>query len=326
MEIERIMKIAFLRLSGNLKRKSPILEILDFLSQLSNITRAYPKVEKDLILKSSTGKVFSFPVRVSPFFLRIFSSFHSVILLSATFSPYFLYQRLLGLHKIDKPVSRVSIKSFFHNIRLKTFFITGVSTAFKYRSRTLFEKISQSLIVIFKKFCKRGILVFCPSRDIERIIFDLISIHLRDNVKRERQIVGLLSTGTSKQFISNVKPLILATIGGPFSEGIDFPFLDCVCIVGIPFPPPSLKEHFRQNLLLNELQLSKRKTRYLGYVIPTINKSIHAIGRLTRPPNTSVNVFLIDQRYLRREYLKILPYWLTKDRRVLHINDLLKMV
>ena len=110
------------------------------------------------------------------------------------------------------------------------------------------------------------------------------------------------------------------------SEGIDLPILDCVCVVGVPFPPPSSKEYFKQKLLLNELQLSRRRARYLSYVFPTINKSIHAIGRLTRPPNTSVNVFLIDQRFLRREYLKILPDWLTKNRKILHVDDLLRML
>ncbi|MFD2331205.1 ATP-dependent DNA helicase [Cohnella sp. GCM10020058] len=96
-----------------------------------------------------------------------------------------------------------------------------------------------------------------------------------------------------------------AVLGGVFSEGIDLAGdrLQGVAVVGVGMPQPS----FERDLMRKHFDDAGLPGFDYAYVYPGMNKVLQAGGRLIRTENDRGVLMLIDDRYRRAPYRRLLP-------------------
>jgi DNA excision repair protein ERCC-2 len=101
------------------------------------------------------------------------------------------------------------------------------------------------------------------------------------------------------------KGVLVATAGGRFSEGADFPGrqLVGVFLVGIPFDKINAKTKLYIEFYKKKYGLEKGEL--YSYVIPAIRRASQALGRALRSSEDRAVFVLGDRRY--RNFLSLLP-------------------
>jgi DNA excision repair protein ERCC-2 len=101
------------------------------------------------------------------------------------------------------------------------------------------------------------------------------------------------------------KGVLVATAGGRFSEGADFPGrqLVGVFLVGIPFDKISAKTKLYVDFYKKKYGLEKGEL--YSYIIPAIRRASQALGRALRSSEDRAVFVLGDRRY--RNFLSLLP-------------------
>jgi DNA excision repair protein ERCC-2 len=100
--------------------------------------------------------------------------------------------------------------------------------------------------------------------------------------------------------------LLLAVLGGSFSEGVDFKgnLLSAIVVVGLPLAPPDLEVEAAIGYLETR---HPGKGRAYGYTYPAMSKVLQAMGRGIRSSTDKCAVLLLDERYLVPPYRQLLP-------------------
>lgn len=101
-------------------------------------------------------------------------------------------------------------------------------------------------------------------------------------------------------------PLVgFAVLGGVFSEGIDLvgDKLHGVAVVGVGMPQPG----FERDLMRRHFDDEGLPGFDFAYVYPGMNKVLQAGGRLIRSERDTGVLLLVDDRYLRQPYRRLLP-------------------
>jgi len=98
--------------------------------------------------------------------------------------------------------------------------------------------------------------------------------------------------------------IFFSVMGGKISEGMDFPSeeLEVVVIVGIPYPPPSARQHALQ------IYYDKKYGNGWKYAFeaPAVRKTLQAIGRLIRKESDKGVAIILDERARRfQKYVDI---------------------
>jgi len=103
--------------------------------------------------------------------------------------------------------------------------------------------------------------------------------------------------------------ILIAPMGGRFTEGTDFPGeeLEAIILVGIPFDKVTART--RKYIEYYEKLYGKEKGRYYAYVIPALRKASQAMGRALRSERDKAIIIAADTRYKR--YLELLPDYFT---------------
>jgi len=100
-----------------------------------------------------------------------------------------------------------------------------------------------------------------------------------------------------------------AVLGGAFSEGVDLPGQRLigafVATLGLPQVNP-INEKMKQVM---DGYFGKDKGYDYTYLYPGLRKVVQAAGRVIRSEEDRGAVFLIDDRYRRREVRALLPSW-----------------
>jgi len=115
-------------------------------------------------------------------------------------------------------------------------------------------------------------------------------VERREHGKREREaILRQLHEGTN---------LLMGTISGSFSEGVDFPhnILSMVMVVGLPLSPPS--REMEAMLERMEGRFGTRKANLYVQVYPAVSRVLQAAGRAIRSETDRAAIVLLDDRYL----------------------------
>ncbi len=116
--------------------------------------------------------------------------------------------------------------------------------------------------------------------------------------------------------------VLLAPMGGRFSEGADFPGRELVGVylVGIPFD----RMNTRTQLLLEfrEKEHGRERGRYLAYVVPALRRASQALGRVIRAHDEPGIFVLGDNRYARAVYFSLLPDFIRETATVVYHDDL----
>ena len=105
--------------------------------------------------------------------------------------------------------------------------------------------------------------------------------------------------------------LLMAVMGGIFSEGVDY---NGEMAIGVIVVSPSLPKFGYERQLLHRYYEEKNGTGMeYAYLYPGMNKVIQAVGRLIRSYTDKGIILLIGERFAEDEFNLLLPdYWVDK--------------
>ncbi len=237
-----------------------------------------------------------------PFLAPRFAAAHSVVLFSATLSPWHFYSDTLGM---PANTAWVDVPSPFAAKQLSVRLVTDVSTRFQQRDKSL----SPIVDLIAQQYRQQAgnYLTFFSSYDYLQKVASLFAeryphIPLWPQARRmdEREREAFLA-----RFTENSQGVGFAVLGGAFAEGIDLPGARLIgafiATLGLPQINP-----------VNE-QIMRRMEQTFGngydctYLFPGMQKVVQAAGRVIRTREDRGVVVLIDDRFARREVQQLLP-------------------
>lgn len=233
---------------------------------------------------------------------------HSVIMMSGTLTPTAMYRDILGFHE------GAALKEYRNPMPRENrlaLVVTAATTKFSKRSSVQFAKIAE--------VCSRAavaipgnVILFFPSyavmEEVHRHIHGKISKAVLkehpDLSKEDKQ--KLLDKFRSNHLAGGV---LLAVIGGSFSEGIDLPgtLLNGVIIVGLPLGQPDL---FTKELIRYYDARFGKGWDY-GYVFPAFTKALQSAGRCIRSETDRGVIVFVDERYAWDRYYACFPIDMT---------------
>ncbi len=235
---------------------------------------------------------------------KVIEEAHSVILMSGTLTPTFMYKDILGFP--EDAMQREYSNPMPAENRL-SLVVTGVTTKFSSRTPEEYKKIASACAEALNSIPGNAA-IFFPSY----LIMEKVHVHLHEKVakavfkehpnlsKEEKQ--GILSEFKRSCLTGG---LLLAVIGGSFSEGIDLPgeFLNGVIVVGLPLAQPDLYT----KALIRYYDARYKKGWDYGYVFPAFTKALQSAGRCIRSETDRGVVLFLDERYTWDRYYRCFP-------------------
>ncbi len=234
--------------------------------------------------------------------------FHAVTAMSATLDPIIFYQNVLGFN--EDRTSRLQLKSPFPNENRRIIIVPNISTRYKDRTKN-YPKIA-AIIEDVIRFKEGNYLVFFPSFDfIQNVNLFLGKVTcekilqkpgMNDNARDE--ILQTLKKGKKKR-------LLLAVMGGIFSEGVDYAG---EMAIGVIIVSPALpKITYERELLRQYYDEKLNMGMEYAYVYPGMNKVVQSVGRLIRSASDHGIIVLIGERFAGEDYNALLPdHWFEK--------------
>ncbi|NOX87908.1 MAG: DEAD/DEAH box helicase [Calditrichaeota bacterium] len=239
---------------------------------------------------------------------EIIDRFHSVIAMSATLDPMEFYRTILGFSA--ERTRFLQLDSPFPVERRKLIIVPNISTRYKDRLQSA-PKIAEVIRRIIK-IKKGNYLVFFPSFTF----MQMVNLFLHDvegekilqkpgmKEKERDEILNGLKKGKEPH-------LLLAVMGGIFSEGVDF---SGNMAIGVIVVGPALPQvNYQRELLRAYYEETYRMGEEYAYIYPGMNKVIQAVGRLIRSASDRGIVVLIGDRFVDERFNILLPeYWLRQ--------------
>jgi DNA excision repair protein ERCC-2 len=238
----------------------------------------------------------------------VFNAVHSAILMSGTLRPPEMARDTLGLAE-GRTTLRV-YQSPFPPANRPIFVAQGYSTRFGERGEALWSRVAATIAGVAQA-ARGNVAVFAPSyavlRDV-RLALDAHELGKESIVeepgwtKADRDRVLDTLEGARQR----TGAVLLAVMGGSFSEGVDFRdnLLSAILVVGLPLAPPDLE--VEAGIAHLEKRVPGRGRAY-GYTLPAMTKVLQAMGRGIRGPEDRCAVVLLDERYLGPPYRALLP-------------------
>ncbi len=239
---------------------------------------------------------------------NIIDKFHSVVAMSATLDPMDFYASVLGFP--DERMRRLQLDSPFPAEHRKLIIVPDISTRYKDRVRSApqIAEIIKNTIAM-----KPGnYLVFFPSFKY----LELVNLFLQ-NIPAEKilQKPGM-KEAQRDQILKQLRNesgshLLLAVMGGLFSEGVDF---SGKMAIGVIIIGPALPQfNYSRELLRAYYDQYNGQGMEYAYIYPGMNKVIQSVGRLIRSATDRGIVVLIGERFADEAYNILLPeYWFQK--------------
>ncbi len=233
----------------------------------------------------------------------------STIFFSATLLPVLYYKELLSGNPEDYAVYALS--PFPEENRL-LLIASDVSSRYTRRNRREYEKVADYIEVMAHG--KPGnYMVFFPSYQYLKAVEDVwqermeeeggpIDWASQDNRMKEadkERFLRLFEEQRDRSFVA------FCVMGGMFSEGIDLKEdrLIGAVIVGTGLPMVCTE----QEILKGYFDEKEKKGFDYAYQYPGMNKVMQAAGRVIRTMEDKGVILLLDDRFLREEYLAMFP-------------------
>ncbi len=120
------------------------------------------------------------------------------------------------------------------------------------------------------------------------------------------------------------KPVLgLCVLGGIFSEGID---LKGESLIGVFVVGTGIGQISRESKLISDFFEARGENGFdMTYLYPGMNRVLQAAGRVIRTESDEGVIALLDDRFLRREYLELFPKEWTDYKRV-KVSDISEQV
>jgi DNA excision repair protein ERCC-2 len=236
---------------------------------------------------------------------RQINAFHSVIAMSATLDPLPYYQKVLGF--AEDQTEMMSLDSPFSSANRKMIIIPNISTKYKDRKNN-YPKYAEIILNTVKQR-KGNYLVFFPSFEFMQNVNLFLG-----NYKGEKilQTMGMPQEDRNEilyQLKETQKPkILLAVMGGIFSEGVDF--YGDMCIGVILFSPGLPQINYERELIKEYYDKKTENGFEYAYLYPGLNKVIQSAGRLIRSAQDKGIVVLVGERFAEEQVNELLPdYW-----------------
>lgn len=233
--------------------------------------------------------------------------FHNVrrsLLMSATLHPPAMYAELLGIRRY---ICREYQSSFPPENR-QILAVGGVTTLMRKRSQLMYRAISSKISIISKSI-PGNIVAFFPSY---RLMDHVKQYYLQTETNRDILIEKREYSRNEKESIihmlsSRNNIILMAVVGGSFSEGVDFRdnIIQGVIIVGFPLNPPSLVSSYMERYLGQKYGQSNAHRMVTMY--PAVSKVLQAAGRAIRSERDRAVIVLLDDRYLMQSLQAYFP-------------------
>ncbi|MBE6049212.1 MAG: ATP-dependent DNA helicase [Clostridium sp.] len=276
-----------------------LLEVYFDISNFLNISELYDDKYTTYVQKDKNELIIAlFCIDPASKLRETMNKFRSVVLFSATLSPFEYFIRILGGNKDDY---RLKLKSPFPEENINVYLYKG-NTRYVAREKTLSEICKK--IFKFINMVKGNYLVFFPSYEYLSLAkkhieenYNYNNILFQDSIMNDNERSDFIS-----QFTEESNIVAFCVLGGLFSEGIDLPGSRLIgtVIVGIGYPKISLEG----NLIKSYFKEDGEK---VAYIYPGMNKVMQAGGRVIRSESDKGNILLIDDRYLNKQYYELLP-------------------
>ncbi|WP_026576348.1 ATP-dependent DNA helicase [Bacillus sp. UNC438CL73TsuS30] len=297
---EKAAEQALLRSVASQTLLEAYFKVLNFLKIVDLIDEHYviygEKNRNDLTVKL-------FCIDPSKLLNQMGKGFRSKIFFSATLSPMAYYQDILGGLVGDYCLLLPSPFS----VEQVDVFIKPLSTRFRDRDRT-----NEAIVSILQSLIKKrpgNYLIFFPSYQYMLAVYERfkeINVETK-NLLQETGMSEVEREAFLKAFQPNQpEPLIgFAVLGGIFSEGVDLKGdrLNGVVVVGVGLPQLC----FERNLMKDHFAKNEKNGYEYAYVFPGMNKVLQAGGRLIRSEEDHGTIVLVDDRFLKHQYQKLLP-------------------
>ena len=249
---------------------------------------------------------------------NIIDKFHSVIAMSATLDPINYYKDVLGFPEYRTDI--MELDSPFSSSKRKVIIIPSIDTRYKKRSEN-YQKIAE-IINRSIQMKKVNYIVFFPGFDF------LQNVNLFLNSSEKKIIQKPFMQTSERDNVLNIMKadtgyLLLAVMGGIFSEGIDFMgnMVNGVFVVSPGLP----QVNYEREVISRYYEEKKSMGREYAYVYPGMNKVIQAAGRLIRSYTDFGFVMLIGKRFTEEGFNQLLPeYWFESKDNVVITNNYLK--
>ncbi|MCY3412284.1 MAG: ATP-dependent DNA helicase [Candidatus Heimdallarchaeota archaeon] len=258
-------------------------------SQIFNVDHSSMKV----LCKSSAKKLAS-----------RFSGFHAVVVQSATITPFEYFLNILGL-----PQSTMKLEYPSPFPKENQLYLINPSISTQYNLR-------ENYIGDIAQFIKNTIsvkpgnyLVFFPSFTyLQKVNEELENYNLHTLVQESN-----MGDKARKRYLRILKEekqptILMAVMGGIFSEGVDYP--DGMAIGSIIIGPGLPAYSYEQELKKQYFDLEFGQGFDYAYRNPGIAKVIQSVGRIFRKETDKGVIILLGVRFAQDYYLQSLPqYW-----------------
>jgi DNA excision repair protein ERCC-2 len=233
-----------------------------------------------------------------------FAAAHSAILFSATLAPQNFYLDVLGLPGDSE---WLDVGSPFSPEQLAVKLVPSISTRYHDRERSL-APIADLIAAQFHAQ-PGNYLAFFSSFEYLNAVAGRVAAQYPavPQWKQERQMTEPERDTFLARFVAGGCGVGFAVLGGAFAEGIDLPGLRLIgaFVATLGLPPVNC---------VNE-ETQRRMSAIFGagyaytYLYPGLQKVVQAAGRVLRAPSDRGVLFLIDDRFNRREVRSLLPAW-----------------
>jgi DNA excision repair protein ERCC-2 len=242
------------------------------------------------------------------------NSCHASVHLSGTLEPTSAHIDLVGLPENTR---MLSLPSPFKPNQIYPLISLGVTTAMKYRTPKMFEKISRRILEACNA-TPHNVGVFVPSYGV---LQSLLIAGVEEISNREIFIEkSRMSSSENDSMIQKFKgqadngAILLGVLGGRNSEGEDYPGheMETVVIVGVPYARPSPKQSTRIEYFERQFP---QKGRLYGYQLPAMRSASQAAGRSVRRLEDRGAIVFLDDRYATPYCKHLLPSWIHENLR-----------
>ncbi len=241
------------------------------------------------------------------------AGFYAVAAMSATLDPIQFYKDVLGFDQ--SRTKTLQLDSPFPAKNRKILIIPTISTRYKDRHK-YYAKLAEIIRGIIA--LRRGnYLVFFPSfefmQNVNLFLGNIASTKIMQKPsmpESERdQVLELLKS-------SDESHLLMAVMGGIFSEGIDYPGNTAIGVIVISPALPAV--NYERELLKNYYDEKNELGMEYAYIYPGMNKVIQSVGRLIRSAQDKGIVVLVGDRFCDEKYNGLMPdYWFDIKQKII---------
>lgn len=284
------------------------IKALDLLSESGVVLIANPEGNGNISVEI-------FDMRSAELLSSIWSKFRGVVFCSGTLGPPKAFGETVGLN---------SFSSHHFSFKLgKDNCMSLITLRLTSEGEELSEEMSKKYLEAIDSFLsglRENVAIFSASYRIQN---DLIRGGLLDIIEKSKRVAFIEEKGMSGDLgrkilddfkgasRSDKKGVLLATAGGRFAEGTDFPGRELVGIflVGVPFDRLTSKTKLYIDYYRKMYGVDKGE--FYSYVLPAVRRASQALGRAIRSSEDRAVFVLGDRRYKR--FLNLLPRFVTMN-------------